>query len=131
MYSAQRRGVGTPLPGLSSSPGSKARLTAMNCSSSVLAELDAHLVDLLDADAVLAGDGAADLDAQLQDLAAELLGPLQLARVVGVVEDQRVQVAVAGVEHVGHRQAVLLGQLARCGAAPPAARVRGMVPSMQ
>src|SRR5690606_23236017 len=31
------------------------------------AELHAHLVDLFDAHAVLAGDGAADLDAQLQD----------------------------------------------------------------
>jgi hypothetical protein len=43
------------------------------------AELDAHLVDLLDADSVLAGDGAADLEAQLQYLAAEFLGARELA----------------------------------------------------
>ena len=36
-------------------------------------ELHAHLVDLLDADAVLAGDGAADLDALPQHLGGELL----------------------------------------------------------
>ena len=67
------------------------------------AELHAHLVDLLDADAVLAGDGAADFHAQLQDAAAEFLGALQFAWLVGVEQDQRMQVAVAGMEHVGDR----------------------------
>ena len=82
-------------------------------------------------DAVLAGDGAADLDAQLEDLAAERLGALQLVRVVGVEQDQRMQVAVAGVEHVGAAQAVLLLHLgdARQHLAPGC--LRGMVPSMQ
>jgi hypothetical protein len=53
---------------------------------------------------VLAGQHAADLDAELEDVGAERLGALQLARLVGVVEDQRMQVAVAGVEHVGDAQ---------------------------
>ena len=53
---------------------------AWKARSSSGAELHAHLVDLLDADAVLAGDGAADLDAQLQDFGGELLGALQLVR---------------------------------------------------
>src|SRR5512134_3978984 len=70
-------------------------------------ELRAHLVDLLDADAVLAGDRAADLDALLEHLAGELLGAMQLVRVVRVEQDQRVQVAVAGVEDVRAAQAVL------------------------
>ena len=55
----------------------------------------------------------------------------QLARPVGVVEDQRVQIAVAGMEHVGDPQAV-------CGATSRAMRFstcgswrRGIVPSMQ
>src|SRR5262249_158885 len=56
-----------------------------------------HQVALLDADAVLAGEHAADLDAQPQDVGAERLGAVELARLVGIVEDERMQVAVAGV----------------------------------
>src|SRR5690606_23810839 len=41
-------------------------------------ELRAHRFDLLDAHAVFAGDGAAELDAQLEDLGAEALGALPL-----------------------------------------------------
>src|SRR5205814_8473222 len=55
---------------------------------------------------------APDLDAELQDLRPELLGPLQLARLVGVVQDQRMQVAVAGVKHIGDAQAELFGEFA-------------------
>jgi len=72
-----------------------------------------HQVALLDADAVFAGEHAADLDAQLQDLGAEFLGALQLARLVGIVKNERMQVAVAGMKHVGDAQAVVLGQFAR------------------
>ncbi len=97
----------SPCPGLSSSAVSKARLTARKASSSALRELHAHRVDLLDADAMLAGDGAADLHAQLQDLGAEMLGAVEFAGLVGVEQDQRMQVAVAGMEHVGAAQAVL------------------------
>jgi len=78
-------------------------------------ELDAHLIDLLDAHAMLAGDGAADLDAQFQQASAQFLGALQFAGLVGVEQDQRMQVAVAGMEDIGHAQSVFLGQL---GGAP-------------
>jgi hypothetical protein len=88
-----------------------------------------HQVALLDADAVLAGQHAADLDAQPQDIGAELLGLLQFARLVGIVEDQRMQVAVAGVEDVGDAQAVL-SDISRIRAAPRQLAA-GMVPSMQ
>src|SRR5438874_2486873 len=60
-----------------------------------------HQVALLDADAVLAGEHAANLNAELEDRGSELLGALELARHVGVIEDERMQVAVAGVEYVG------------------------------
>src|SRR5215212_4343478 len=66
-----------------------------------LVEHLAHQVALLDPDAVLARQHAADLDAELEDVGAERLRAVQLAQLVGVVEDERVQVAVAGVEHVG------------------------------
>src|SRR6476660_7954945 len=55
-------------------------------------ELVAHRVDFFDADAVLARNGAADVDRQLQNFGAELLGAMQLARLVRVVENQRMQV---------------------------------------
>jgi hypothetical protein len=50
----------------------------------VLTELQAHLVDLLATDAVLAGDRAAGLDAGDQDVATEALRSLQLVTVVGI-----------------------------------------------
>ncbi len=43
----------------------------------------------------------------IQDLGAKLFGTLKLAGLVCVVEDERMQVAVAGVEDVGDRQAKL------------------------
>src|SRR5690606_30364826 len=52
-------------------------------------ELGAHLVDLLAAHTMFAGDRATDLDAKLEDLAAQRLGTLQLTLDVGIEEDQR------------------------------------------
>src|SRR5215216_4926600 len=70
-----------------------------------LREHGRHEIALLHPDAVLAGEHAAHLDAQLEDLGAECFGALQLARLVGVVEDERMQVAVASVKHVSDAQA--------------------------
>jgi hypothetical protein len=50
-------------------------------------------------------------DAQFQQTSAEFLSTLQLTGLVGVEQDQRMQVAVAGMEDVGHAQSVFLGQL--------------------
>src|SRR5579862_5325950 len=63
-------------------------------------ELRAHAADLLDAHAVLAGDRAADIDAKLEDAIAELDGAFTIAGLVRVEQDQRMQIAVSGVEHV-------------------------------
>ena len=56
---------------------------------------------------MLAGDGAADFDAQGQDVGAECLGTVKFARLIGIEQNQGMQIAVAGVEHVGAAQAVL------------------------
>ena len=69
-----------------------------------------HLRDLLDADAVLAGDAAAERDARLEDLPAGREHALDLVRVALVEEDDRVDVAVAGVEDVADAEAVALGR---------------------
>ena len=67
-----------------------------------------HQVALFDADPVLAGQNAADLDAQPQDVRAERLGALGLAGLVGVVKNQRVQVAIAGVKDIGDAEPIPL-----------------------
>src|SRR3546814_2146453 len=74
----------------------------------LLAEHLGHQVALLDADTVFAGEHPADLDAQPQNVAAERLGAIEFAGLVGVIEDQRMQVAVAGMEHVRYPEAVFL-----------------------
>src|SRR6187399_2375906 len=73
-----------------------------------LAELHAHLRQLLDADTVLAGDRAADFYAKLEDLGTESLRAHALRLDVRVIQDQRMEVAVAGVKHVRAAQVVLL-----------------------
>lgn len=70
-------------------------------------ELHAHLVDLLDTDAMFAGDGAAYLHAQFENPVAEFLRAFELSWAIGIVKDERMQVAIAGVKHVGNGKSVL------------------------
>ena len=63
------------------------------------------------ADAVLTGERPTDIEAVRQDLGGDLLGQLGLSGDRLVVADKRVQVAVAGMEHVADLQAGLVGQL--------------------
>jgi hypothetical protein len=74
------------------------------------AEHPRHVPGLVNADAVLAGDRAAVLQAGVQDRTGDLLGRFGLARHLVVVEHQRVEVPVARVEHVGYPDARVLGQ---------------------
>ena len=69
-------------------------------------ELVAHQIALLDADAMLAGQAAAEFDAHSEHIHAGLLSFRLLRRIIDVVEDQRVHVAVAGVKDVGDPQPV-------------------------
>ena len=66
-----------------------------------LTELYLHQIALLDADAVLAREYAANLDAVAEDVGSKGLGLLDLPGQVCVIADQGVQVAIAGVEDVG------------------------------
>src|SRR5581483_4460130 len=75
------------------------------------AEEERHRADLVDADSVLAGQRAAGLDTGLEDRLRQLPGALRLALDARVVEDERVQVAVAGVEDVPDAQPVLALQV--------------------
>ncbi len=75
--SAHRRNVGNTLPGLKRTSGSNACLMRCCTSRSDVRELVRHQVALLDSDAVLAREHAADVDAELEDLGAERLGAIE------------------------------------------------------
>ena len=47
---------------------------------------------------MLAGDGTTHLDEQFQDGSAEGLGALDIVGLVGIEQDEEMQIAVAGVE---------------------------------
>ena len=64
---------------------------------------------------LLAGQNATDLDAQFKDIGAKSLGALDLAGLVGIIEDQRMKVAVAGVEDICYREPVPVRQRADPG----------------
>ena len=72
------------------------------------AEHRRHIIALLHADAVLASDRAAQRYTKRQDLARQLLGFVQRARLAPVIQNQRVQVAVAGMKDVGDIQLIFL-----------------------
>ena len=95
----------------------------------VVGEHPRHVGGLVDADAVLAGDRAAGGDAEVEDRAADLLGRLAGALDRVVEQHEGVQVAVAGVEHVGDPDAGGRRRARRSRASTSGSAVRGMTPS--
>src|SRR5207244_8218602 len=71
-----------------------------------LGEDERHVVHLLEPDAVLARDRAADIGADLEDLAARRDHARDFSRPAGIVEDVGMEVAVAGMEHVAQPELV-------------------------
>src|SRR4029453_4763200 len=69
-------------------------------------ENERHIVRLLEADAVLARDGAAPLGPDLEDLPARRHRPRLDAGHARIVEDVRVEIAVAGMEYIAHPEPV-------------------------
>ena len=78
---------------------------------------------------MLAGERAAGVDAGVEDRSRQPLGPLGLAFDRLVVEHERMQVAVAGVEDARDPQAVLLGESSAVRRSTSGSRVRGTTPS--
>ena len=109
--SAQRRSVGKTLPGLRRWFGSKAHLTRCCCSRSASVNMVSHEVPLLNPHPVLARQNSAQSDAQPQDVGPERLRLPDLPRLVRVVQDERMEIAVSGMEHVGDAQAVPGGEV--------------------
>src|SRR5574337_1160572 len=106
-----RLGRREDLPGVEQPAGIKDPLHLAHGLQVVAGELQRHVVPLLQADTMLAGEAAAHLDAGLDDLGSHLLRLAELPFVPGVRADERVEVAVARVKDVGHPEAVFLGQL--------------------
>src|SRR5262249_2543188 len=73
-----------------------------------LVEHRAHKIALFNADAVLAGQYTADFDAEPQDIRAKGLGALDFVGLVGIVKNERVEVAVAGVKDVRQAKTVVI-----------------------
>ena len=74
-------------------------------------KLHAHLAKFFDTHAVFPGNRATVINAKLQDLAAQFFRTLKLSCFVGIVQNQGVQVAIAGMEYICHGQAVAGRQL--------------------
>ena len=104
--------VERPCPGLSKPSGSNAHLTRCWWARSVSSNIVPIRSRFSTPTPCSPVRHAADLDAEPQDVGAERLGALDFAGLVGVVEDQRMQIAVAGMKHIGDAEAVLLGQTA-------------------
>ena len=85
-------------------------------------------LNFLHADAVLAGHAAAASDALVENFAAGRQHAVHLLRIAFVEQQNRMDVAVAGVEHVDDPDVVLFADLGdaceRCAAAWCAARRR-------
>jgi hypothetical protein len=65
-----------------------------------LVEHCSHEVALFDADAVLTGQYSTDFDAELEDIGTKGLGTLDLTGLISVIENKRMEIAVAGMEDI-------------------------------
>ena len=74
-------------------------------------EEERHQLVFFHADAVFAGQAAADLHAIADDFGGDFHGALQLRGVARIEENDGVQVAVAGVKDVADEAAILLAKL--------------------
>ena len=74
-----------------------------------------HQVALLQPDAVLAAQHTTGCHRRLDDLRASGVDPIHHAGLAPVEHQQRVKVAVAGVEHVEHVEVVAGGDLVHLG----------------
>jgi len=127
--SAQRCNWGT-LAGVQETVRVEGAFEALLLGEVHLVEHRPHQVAFFDADPMFASEYAADLHAESQDIGAKFLCPLDFTGLVRIVQNQRMQIAVAGMKHIGDAEPVLRRQFADPGQhlGEPAARI---VPSMQ
>ena len=85
-------------------------------------------LQLLQANAVFAGDRAAEADAKADDFGGEDLGAIVCARFAAVIQNQWMQVPVTSMEDVGDANAMLTRDTSISASASPR-RARGTTPS--
>ena len=119
--SRQPREVGKTLSGLNRSRGLNEFFSPAIAHRSSVVKTSVSCFFFSSADAVLAGDRAAERRRSRAGSRRRLQHPLDLAGVAAVEQDQRVQVAVAGVEDVGDQQLVLPADLLDARQRAPAA----------
>src|SRR5262249_18571871 len=103
---AQARG-GKELARVGQAGGGEGAAEPLHALEIVASEHQRHGARLVGTDAVLPGQRAPGVDARGEDLLSQLACPLGFPGSALVVEDERVQVAVAGVEDVADAEAVL------------------------
>ena len=103
--------VGSTLPGLARPVGVERTSQPPLRLEVDLAEHQRHEVALFETDAVLAGQHSPGRDRHPDDLFAGRVDAIHDARFALVEDQQRVEVAVAGVEHVHDEQVVPLDDL--------------------
>ena len=117
------------LPGFRIPCGSNACFTARWRASAPGSELAAQAGSLQQAHAVFAAHGAAEVDRGVDDLVERRLRAQPRGVVAAVCDQQRMQVAVAGVGDGGDEDVVAGGRSRRCGrASRPGARAAGRRP---
>src|SRR5581483_3509558 len=94
------------LAGIEQSGRIESRLHGEECGALAVGELHAHGVYFFDPNAMLARDRATEPHAKLEDLGTEAIRAVPLARSIGIEQDQRVQVAIAGVKDIHAPQRV-------------------------
>ena len=129
-YSAQRASVGITLPGLSRPFASNAAFSRSICSRS--SGLNCTHIEFSFSIPTPCSPVTVPPNCTLVSRmsAPNSSAAVQLVGVVGVEQDQRMQVAVAGVEHVAAAQPVLASPSPAMAIRMSARRLRGMVESM-
>ena len=107
--SPHRLPAGRIFVGFARPDGSNASRNRACASRSSTREHQRHRFALLEPDAMFSREHAAGRDAHGEDLVACTVHPFPDARLARVEHDERMQVAVAGVEHVHHRESLLVG----------------------
>ena len=92
---------GENLPRVQRPFGIKGTLKALLLLEIRRAEHHAHEIALFHADPVLAGEDSADLNTEFQDLSPKFLRHFEFARLIGIVENQGMEVAITCVKDVG------------------------------
>ena len=76
----------------------------------IFGKLDRHQITFFNANAMFASQYTTHFDTAPQNIGAKILGPRQFARLVGIKQDQRVQIAVTRMKDIGHTQPVFLAE---------------------